>query len=187
MTFTEFQRAGSCVANQGRERMQRQGRSSQEPIVEPWGRTLSSVPFSCSVVSDSFWPQGLQHARLPRPPPSPAICSKPCPLSQWCHPTISSWFLLLFLPSIFPSIRILSSESTLHIRWPKYWSFRFNISATNEYSGWFPLGSTCLISLLSKGLSRIFSSTTIQKYQFFGTQPSLWSNSYICTWLLEKP
>ena len=82
---------------------------------------------------------------------------------------------LLLLPSVFPSI--FSSESTLCSRWPKYWSFSFSISSpSSEYSG--------LISLLSKGLSRVFFSTTIQKHPFFGTQPSLWPNSHICTWLL---
>ena len=90
------------------------------------------------------------------------------------------------LPSIFPSIRVFSSESALHIRWPKYWSFSFSISPSNEYSGWFPSGLTGLISLLSKGLSRVFSSAIIQKHNFFCSQPSLWSNSHISTWLLEK-
>ena len=79
------------------------------------------------------------------------------------------------------------SESALHIRWPEYWSFSFSISPSNKYSGLISLGLTGLISLQSKGLSRVFSNTTIQKHQFFGTQPSLWSNSHIHTWLLEKP
>ena len=74
---------------------------------------------------------------------------------------------------IFPSIRVFSNELALCIRWPNYWSFSFNTSPSNDYSGWFPLGLTSLISLLSKGLSRVFSSTTIRKHQFFGTQPSL--------------
>ena len=86
---------------------------------------------------------------------------------------------LLLLPSIFPRIRIFSNESVLLIRWPKYWSFSFNVSPFSEHTG--------LISLQSKGLSRVFSNTTVQKHQFFGTQPSLWSNSHIHTWLLEKP
>ena len=91
---------------------------------------------------------------------------------------------LLLLPSIFPSIRVFSNEPALHIRWPKYWSFSF--SPSNEYSGLISLGLTGLISLLSKGLSRVFSSTTIWNLQFFGAQLSLWSNSHICTWLLEN-
>ena len=93
---------------------------------------------------------------------------------------------LLLLPSVFPSIRVFSNESAFSIKRLKFWSFSFSISPSNEYSGWFPLGLAGLISLQSKGLSRVLSSTTIQKYQFFGTQPSLWSNCHIWTWLLEK-
>ena len=77
---------------------------------------------------------------------------------------------LLLLPSIFPSIRVFSNESVLCIRWPKYWSFRFNISPSNEYLGLISLGWTAWISLQSKGLSRVFSITTVQKHQFFCTQ-----------------
>ena len=91
---------------------------------------------------------------------------------------------LLLLPSIFPSIRVFSNESALHIRWPKYWSFDFNISYTQD---WSPLGWTSWVSLQPKGLSRVFSNTTVQKHQFFGAQLSLESNSHIHTWLLEKP
>ena len=80
---------------------------------------------------------------------------------------------LLLLPSVFPSIRVFSSELVLCIRWPKYWDFSFSISPSNEYSG--------LISFLSKGIPRVFSSTTVWKHQFFGIQPSLWSNSHIHT------
>ena len=83
---------------------------------------------------------------------------------------------LLLLPSIFPSNRIFSSESVLHIRWPKYWSFSFSINPSSENSGWFPLGLTGLISLLSKGLLRVFSNTTVQKHQSFGAQPFLLSS-----------
>ena len=86
------------------------------------------------------------------------------------------------LPSIFPSIRVLSSELALPIRWPKYWSFSFSISPSSE-----SLGLTGLISFLSKVLSGVFSSTTVWNHQFFRTQPSFWSNSHIHTWLLEKP
>ena len=81
---------------------------------------------------------------------------------------------LLLLPSIFPSIRVFSSESVLCIRWPKDWSFSFSISPSNEYSG-----LTGFISLQCKGLSRVFSSTTVRKHQFFSAQPSSWSNSQI--------
>ena len=83
---------------------------------------------------------------------------------------------LLLPPSNFPRIRAFSNESILRIMWPKYWSFKFSISPSNEYSG--------LISLKSKGLSKVFSNITVQKHQFFSTQFSLWSNSHIHTWLL---
>ena len=92
---------------------------------------------------------------------------------------------LLQLPSIFPCIRVFSNEWALYIRWPKYWSF--SISMLMSIQDCFPSGLTGLIFLLSKGFSRVFSSTTVQKDQFFGTQSSLWSNSHICTRLLEKP
>ena len=89
---------------------------------------------SCSVVSDPMWPHGLQHARPPCPSPSPGVCSNSCPLSRWCHPAISSCVVSFSsLPSVFPSIRVFSSESALRIRWPEYWSFSINPS--NEYSG----------------------------------------------------
>ena len=93
----------------------------------------------------------------------------------------------LLLPSIFPTFRVFSSESALCIRWRKYWSFSFSISPSNEYSGWFPLGLTGLISLQSKGLSRVFSNTPVQTHQFFSAWLSLWSSSHIFTCLLEKP
>ena len=88
---------------------------------------------------------------------------------------------LPLLPSIFPSIRVFSNESVLHIRWPKYWIFSFNISPSNEYSRLISLGRMGWISLQSKGLSRVFSNTTVQKHQFFGAQLSLQSNSHIHT------
>ena len=78
----------------------------------------------------------------------------------------------LLLPSIFPGLRVFTDESALHIRWPKYWSFNFSISPSNEYSGLISLGLTGLISLQSKGLSRVLSNITVQKHQFFGAQPS---------------
>ena len=90
------------------------------------------------------------------------------------------YHLLLFLPSIFPSIRVFSNESVLHIRWPKHWSLSFSNSPSNEYSG-----LAGLISLLSKGLFEGIK-TTVWRHQFFSTQPFLLSRSHICTWLLEK-
>ena len=94
---------------------------------------------------------------------------------------------LLLLPPIPPNIRVFSSESTLCMRWPKYWSFSFSIRPSNEHPGLIPLGWTGWISLQSKGLSRVFSNTTVQKHQFFGAQLSSQSNSHIHTWPLEKP
>ena len=106
------------------------------------------------------------HARPLYPSPTPRV-----------HPSDASNHLilccpLLLLPSIFPSIRIFSNESALHIRWPKYWSFSFTSVLPMNIQDWFPLGWTGWISLQSKGVSRIFSNTTVQKHQFFGTQLS---------------
>ena len=123
------------------------------------------------------------------PPLSTGACSNSCPLSWWCHPTISSSVVpFSFCLQSFPALGSFPmSQFFALIRWPKEWSFSFSISSSNEYQGWFPSGLTGLISLLSKGLSRVFSGTTVWKCQFFGTQPSLWSNSHIHTWLLENP
>ena len=82
-------------------------------------------------MSDSLWPHGLQHTRFPCPSPTSGAHSNSCPLSRWCHPTISS----SSLPSIFPSIRVFCNESVFRIRWPKHWRFSFSISPSNEYSG----------------------------------------------------
>ena len=96
-----------------------------------------------------------------------------------CHP-------LLLLPSIFPSIRVFSNESALHIRWPKYWSFSISISPSKEHPGLISFTKDW-ISLQSKGLSRVLANTTVQKHQFFSAQLSSQSNSHIHTWPLEKP
>ena len=96
-----------------------------------------------------------------------------------CHPR-------LLLPSIFPSIKVFSSESVLHIKWPKYRSYSFGISPSNGCAGLISFRMDCLDLLASKGLSRVFSNTTVQEHQFLGAQPFLWSNSHIHTWLLEK-
>ena len=95
--------------------------------------------------------------------------------------------LLLLLPSIFPSIRVFSSESALCIRWSKNWGFSFASVLTMSNQDWFSLGLTGFISLLSRRLSKVFSTTNVQKHQFFSTQFFLWSNCHIHTWLLEKP
>ena len=97
---------------------------------------MNVLLFSCSVVSDSLRPHGLQHARLLCPSPSPRVCWNSCPLSRWCHPTISSSVFPFFSCLLsFPESGSFSSESALCIRWPKYWSFSFSISLSNGYSG----------------------------------------------------
>ena len=131
--------------------------------------TLSSV----SVMSDSLQPHELQHSRPPCPSPTPGVHRLTSIKSVMPSNPLIFCCPLLLLPSIFPSIRVFSNESTLHIRWSKYWSFSFNISPSDEYSGLISLGWTDLISLQSKGLSRVFSNTTVQKHQFFGAQLSL--------------
>ena len=92
----------------------------------------------------------------------------------------------LLLPSIFPSIRVYSNELALCIRWPKYWSFSFSVNSSNQYSGLISFRTDWFDFLAVQGTLQVFSSTTIWKHPFFGTQSSLWSNSLICTWLLEK-
>ena len=144
--------------------------------------------FIFEVVSDSLWPHGLQHARLPCPSLSPEVCSYSNPLSQWCHPTISaSVALFSSCPQSFPAPgSFLMSQ--LFISAGK--SIGASASASvlpMNIQGWFPLGLTSLTSLQSKGLPRVFSNTIFQKHQFLSAQPSLWFNSHICTWLLEKP
>ena len=149
-----------------------------------------SVQFSHSVVSNSLRPHGLQHARLPCPSSTPRVYSNSHPLSQWCHPTISS--------SIIPFSSHLQS-------FPESGSFQMRsffasggqsigVSASTSVfpmniQDWFPLRWTSWISWQSKGLSRLFSKTTVQKhsFEFFSTQVSSQSNSHIHTWPLEKP
>ena len=165
------------------------------PICCPWLLSLPglqfshshSAQFSCSVVFNSLWPHGLQHTRLPCPSPTPGACSNSSPLSQGCHPTISSsvvpfssclqsfpasgsFPMSQFFTSGGQCIRVLASASVLPM----------------NIQDWFPLEWTGWISLQSKGLSRVFSNTTVQKHHF-GAQLSLWSNSHIHTWPLEKP
>ena len=120
--------------------------------------------FSCWVVFDSLRPHGSQHARLLCPSLYPGNYPSSCPLSQWCHPTVLSCCLLLFLPSMFPSIRVFSNESALCIRWPKCWSISLGISHSNEYSGLITFRIDWFDRLQSKGFSGIFSNTRAQKY-----------------------
>ena len=140
-----------------------------------------------SVPSDSLWPHGLQHARLHHPSLSPRVCSNSCPLSLGCQPGISySIIPFFFLPTIFSSIRVFAIESSFCIRWPEYWSFSFSISPSNEYSGLISFRIDWFYLLASKGLSRVYSNTVVQKHQLFSAQLSLWSNFHNHTWLLEN-
>ena len=119
---------------------------------------------------------------------SPGVCSNSCPLCLWCYPTISS--SVTPFPSCLQSFPASGSFPMSRFFTSGGQSIGVSASASvlsMNIRDWFPLGLTGLISLLSKRLSRIFSNTTIQKHQFFSSQPSLWSNSHIRTWLLEKP
>ena len=144
--------------------------------------------FSCSVMSNSLWFCGLEHTRLPCPSLSPRVYSHSCPLSLWCHSTISSSVApFSSCPQSFPASRsfpmsqlFTSGDQSIGV------SASASVLPMN-IQDWFPLELIHLLSLLSKELSKVFSSTTVQKHQFFGTQPSLWSNSHLHTWLREKP
>ena len=144
-----------------------------------------SVAPSCLTLCN---PMDCSTARLPYPSPSPGACSKACPLSWWCHPTISS-SVIPFSSCLqsFPTPRSFLNESALCIRWPKYWIFSFNTSPCNEHPGLISFRMDWLDFLQSRGLSSVFSNTSDQKHQFADAQPSLSSNSLIHTWLLEKP
>ena len=143
---------------------------------------------SVSVMSGSLWPHGLHHARLPCHSLSPGVCWNSGPLYQWCHPIISSSVIALSsCPQYFPA-----SESFPMSQFFASGGHSTGASASASVlpmniQGSFPLRLTGLIFLQSMGLLRIFSNITIQKHQFFGAQPSLWSNSHIHTWWLEKP
>ena len=144
--------------------------------------------FTHSAVSNFLWSHGLQHASLPCPSLSPKTCSNSCPLSRWCHPTISP-SVITFSPCLqsFPASGSFLISRLFTFRWPKYCISASASVLPVTIQDWFPLGLTGLISLQCKGLSRVFSNTTVQKHQFFHAQPSFWSNSHIHTWLLEKP
>ena len=145
--------------------------------------------FSCSVVSDSLRPHGLQNARLPCPSPSPGAYPNSRPSSRWCHPTISS--SVASFSSCLQSFPASGSFPMSQFFTTGGQSIEASASASvlsMNVQSWFPLGLTGLISLLSKRPSRVFSSTTIWKHQFFSTQPSLWSNSHINNpWMQMTP
>ena len=148
---------------------------------------FSSVQFSRSVMSDSLRSNGLKHARLPRPSPTPRVHSNSHPSSRWCHPGISS----SVVPFSSCPQSLSASESFPMSQLFAWGGQSIGVSALASVlpmntQDWSPLEWTGWISLQSKGLSRVFSNTTVQKHQFFGTQPSSQSNSHIHTWLLEN-
>ena len=144
----------------------------------PLLNTFSSVQFSCSVMSDSLWPHESQHARPPCPLPTPRVHSNSCASSWWCHPAISSSVIPFCSCPQSLQASVFSNESTLRMTWPKNWSFSFSISASNEQPGLISSEWTGWISLQSKGLSGVFSNTTVQKHQCFSARLSSQSNSY---------
>ena len=160
-------------------------------MLTPWKESYdqpTSVQCSHSVVSDCLRPHEPQHARPPCPSQTPGVYSNSHPSSRWCHPTISS--------SVVPFSSCLkfspASESLQMSQFFTSGGQSIGVSASASIlpmniQDWFPLEWTGWISLQSKGLSRVFSNTTVQKHQFFGAQISLWSNSHIHTQLLEKP
>ena len=146
------------------------------------------VQFSHLVMSDYFRPHGLQHARPPCPSPTARACTNPCPSSQWCHPAISSSIVLF--SSCLQSFPASGSFPISQFSISGSQSIGASASASvlpMNTKDWSPLGWTGCISLQSKGLSKVFSNTTLQKHQFFSAQPPFWSSSHIHTWLLEKP
>ena len=148
---------------------------------------IRSDQISRSVVSDTLQPHELQHARHPCPSPTPGVHSDSCPSSQWCHPAISSSGVPFSCPQSLPA-----SESFPMSQLFTWGGQSTGVSALASFlpkksQGWSPLEWTGWISLQSKGLSRVFSNTTVQKHQFFGTQPFSQSNSHIHTWPQEKP
>ena len=193
LNLTQF--SSQCVRNYSFQ-IFFQGQGQNDWIPQTWEPLVhlieemkrGSVQFSRSVVSDSLWPHESQHARPPCPSPTPGVHSDSRPSSQWCHPAISSSVVPLSsypqsLPASesFPMSQLFTSggQST-------------GVSALasflpNNTQGWSPLEWTGWISLQSKGLSRVFSNTTIQNHQFFCTQFSSQSNSHIHTWPQEKP
>ena len=149
---------------------------------------FSSVQFSRSVMSDSLRLCESQHTRPPCPSPTPRVYSNSCPSSWWCHPAISSSVVLFF-----SCAQSLPASGSFPMSQPFTWGGQsIGVSASASVlpmntQDWSPLGWAGWISLQSKGLSRVFSNTTVQKHQFFGTQLSSQSNSHIHTWPLEKP
>ena len=149
--------------------------------------TLSRDPCCCCSVAKTMRPHGLQRARLPCPSLPPGVCSNSCPLNKWCHPTTRASVIPFSSgPQSFPASRSFPASQLFTPGGQSIGAPALVSVLPINIQGWFLLGFVGLISLLSRRLSRVFSNTTIWKHQFFGTQPSLWSKSHLCTWLLEK-
>ena len=137
-------------------------------------------------MSDSLWPHGLQHTRIPCPSLSPGVYSNSNPLRRWCYPTILSCHSLFLLPSVFPRIKVFPNESALCIRWPKYWSFSFSISLSNEYSGLISFRIHWLdILTIQETLKNLLKCHSL-KISILGAQPSLWPNSHPWASLIDQ-
>ena len=159
----------------------------QSLLNSPWDFSQKSDQISRSVMSDSLWPHELQHVRPPCPSPTPGVHWDSCPSSPWCHPAISSSVVPFSSCSQSPP----ASESFPMSQLFAWGGQSIGVSASasllsKKTQGWSPLEWTGWISLQSKGLSRVFSNTTVQKHQVFSTQLSSQSNSHIHTWPLEK-
>ena len=148
---------------------------------------FSSVQFSRSVMSDSLWPHESKHARPPCPSPTPGVHSDSRPLSQWCHPAISSSVVpFSSSPQSLPASKAFPVSQLFTWGGQSTGASALASFLPKKSQGWSPSKWTGWISLQSRGLSRVFSNTTVQKHQFFGAQLSSQSNSHIHTWLLEK-
>ena len=162
----------------------RKGRGTRDQIDNTCSVHFISVAQSCLTLCDPMNCSTQASLSITNSQSSPKLMSIESVMSS-SH--LILYHPLLLLPPIPPSIRVFSNEWALCIRTPKYWCLNFDISPLMNNQEWFPLGLTCLISMQSKGLSRVFSITTVQKHQIFGTQLSSQSNSHIHTWWPEKP
>ena len=153
-----------------------------------WFDVTSSVQFSRSVVSDSLRPHEPQHTRPPCSSPTPGGHPNPCPLSQWCHPAISSSVIpFSSCPQSFPASGSFPMNQLIASGGKRFGASASTSVLPMNNQDWFPLRLSGFIFFQSKELSRVFSNTTVQKHQFFGTQLYLWPNFHIHRWLLEKP
>ena len=149
-----------------------------------------SYPHTCCSVTKSIWPHGSKHNGLPCPSLSPGVCWNSCPLSHelwWCYLTISSSIFPFSCPQSCPASRSFPMSQLLASGCQSIGASASASVLPMNFKGWFPLRLTGLISLQSKGLSGVFSNTTVQKHQFFNAQCSSWPNSHIHALLLEKP